>query len=223
MPSLWRKIWRSCVMHFPSTLRCNTLCGKEKYKFGEMANCTLSKKWRIEDELREVIKKDHNIPNTLHNPSGIFLFYIDLCPRSNPQIQAFPLEMWTKSWWHIMACRISKMPTQRYFVPIPGKGIFILMKGLRLHSLRWSCSVTACLQAQSLELCPTVWDPPGLYFAKLLCPWDFPGKNTRMGGCALLQGIFPIQGSSLSLLHCRQILYHWATGEIHSMAELALK
>ena len=86
-----------CTLHFPSTLRCNTLCGKEKYKFGEMAKCTLSKKWRIEDELREVIKKDHNIPNTLHNPSGIFLFYLDLCLRSNPQIQAFPLEMWTKS------------------------------------------------------------------------------------------------------------------------------
>ena len=112
-----------CTLHFPSTLRCNTLCGKEKYKFGEMAKCTLSKKWRIEDELREVIKKDHNIPNTLHNPSGIFLFYLDLCLRSNPQIQAFPLEMWTKSWWHIMACRISKMRTQRYFALIPGKGI----------------------------------------------------------------------------------------------------
>ena len=112
-----------CTLHFPSTLRCNTLCGKEKYKFGEMAKCTLSKKWRIEDELREVIKKDHNIPNTLHNPSGIFLFYLDLCLRSNPQIQAFPLEMWTKSRWHIMACRISKMRTQRYFALIPGKGI----------------------------------------------------------------------------------------------------
>lgn len=87
------------------------------------AKCSLSKKWRVEDELREVVKKDYNIPNTLHNPSGFFLFYLDFCPRSNPQTQAFPLEMWTKSWWHIMACRISKMPTQRYFVLIPGKGI----------------------------------------------------------------------------------------------------
>ena len=26
--------------------------------------------------------------------------------------------------------------------------------------------------------------------------------------CDLLQGIFPIRGSNLGLLHCRQILYH---------------
>ena len=29
----------------------------------------------------------------------------------------------------------------------------------------------------------------------------------------LLQGIFPIQGSNLHLLHCRQILYHRVTWE----------
>ena len=34
-------------------------------------------------------------------------------------------------------------------------------------------------------------------------------------GChALLQGIFPIQGSNLGLLHCRQILYCWVTREV---------
>ena len=37
---------------------------------------------------------------------------------------------------------------------------------------------------------------------------DFPGKNTGMGCHALLQGIFPTQGSYPGLLHCRQILYH---------------
>ena len=38
-------------------------------------------------------------------------------------------------------------------------------------------------------------------------PWDSPGKNTGAGCHSLLQGIFPIQGSNLGLLHCRQILY----------------
>ena len=28
----------------------------------------------------------------------------------------------------------------------------------------------------------------GLYTARLLCPWDFPGKNTGVGCHALLQG-----------------------------------
>ena len=42
--------------------------------------------------------------------------------------------------------------------------------------------------------------------ARLLCPWDSLGKNTG-GGChAILQGIFPTQGSNPSLLH---LLYCW--------------
>ena len=44
--------------------------------------------------------------------------------------------------------------------------------------------------------------------ASLLCPWDFPGKNTRVGCHFLLQGIFLTQGSNLGLLLCRQILYN---------------
>ena len=35
----------------------------------------------------------------------------------------------------------------------------------------------------------------------------FPGKNTGVGCHFLLQGIFPTQGSNLSLLHGKQILY----------------
>ena len=37
---------------------------------------------------------------------------------------------------------------------------------------------------------------------------DSPGKNTGVGCHALLQGIFPTQGSNPGLPHCRQILYH---------------
>ena len=50
--------------------------------------------------------------------------------------------------------------------------------------------------------------PHGLQTTRLLCPCNSLGKNTRVGCHALLQGIFPIQGSNPSLLHCRQILYH---------------
>lgn len=32
-------------------------------------------------------------------------------------------------------------------------------------------------------------------------PLDFPGKNTRMSCCFLLQGIFPTQGLNVCLLH----------------------
>ena len=40
---------------------------------------------------------------------------------------------------------------------------------------------------------------------RLLCPWNSPGKNTGVGCHALLQGIFPTQGSNLHLLS----LLHW--------------
>ena len=44
--------------------------------------------------------------------------------------------------------------------------------------------------------------PHGLY-----SPWNFPGQNTGLGSCSLLQGIFPTQGSNPALSHCRRILY----------------
>ncbi|CAI9159657.1 unnamed protein product [Rangifer tarandus platyrhynchus] len=37
--------------------------------------------------------------------------------------------------------------------------------------------------------------PHGPKPARLLCPWDFPGKNTGGGSHAILLGIFPTQGS----------------------------
>ena len=43
--------------------------------------------------------------------------------------------------------------------------------------------------------------------ARLLCPWNSPGKNTRVGSHSLLPVSFPTQGSNAGLLHCRQILH----------------
>ena len=41
------------------------------------------------------------------------------------------------------------------------------------------------------QLCPALCD---LQPSKLLCPWNFPGKNTGVGCHFLLQGIFLTQG-----------------------------
>ena len=38
-------------------------------------------------------------------------------------------------------------------------------------------------------------------------------ENTGVSCHGFLQGIFPTQGSNPCFLHCRQILYRWATGE----------
>ena len=48
----------------------------------------------------------------------------------------------------------------------------------------------------------------GLWPTKLLCPRDSPGKNTRVGCYAFLQGIFSTQVSNPGLLYCKQLLYH---------------
>ena len=40
------------------------------------------------------------------------------------------------------------------------------------------------------------------------CPWNSPGKNTRVGCHFLLQEVFLTHGSNLGVLHGRQILYH---------------
>ena len=55
-----------------------------------------------------------------------------------------------------------------------------------------------------VQLFVTPWTQP----TRLLCPWNSPGKNTRVNCCSLLQGVIPTQESNLGLLHCRQILYH---------------
>ena len=47
----------------------------------------------------------------------------------------------------------------------------------------------------SNSLWPQVQQP-----ARLLCPWDFPGKNTGLGYHLLLQGIFLIQGLNPPIL-----------------------
>ena len=46
--------------------------------------------------------------------------------------------------------------------------------------------------------------------ARLLCPWESPGKNTGVGWHAVLQGIFLTQGLNLHLVG----LLHWQAGSL---------
>ena len=66
----------------------------------------------------------------------------------------------------------------------------------------WPVSTSAkCYTLQVLT-------PQAIPLARLLCPWDFPGKNTGGGRHPLLQEIFPTYGWNPRLLLGRQILYH---------------
>ena len=61
-----------------------------------------------------------------------------------------------------------------------------------------------CLVAQS---CPTLGYPMDYSLQCSSVHGDLPGKNTGVGCHALLQGIFPNQGSNPGLLHCCLFLY----------------
>ena len=62
-----------------------------------------------------------------------------------------------------------------------------------------------CLVAQS---CPTLCDPRDCSPPGPSVHVDSPpGKNSGVGCQAILQEIFPTQGSNSDLQHCRQILY----------------
>ena len=66
----------------------------------------------------------------------------------------------------------------------------ILRTSLVLLSALRSCSVVSS----------SLWSH-GLRAAKLLCPWDFPGKNTGVGCHFLLQGSFLTRGLNPHPLH----------------------
>ena len=59
------------------------------------------------------------------------------------------------------------------------------------------------------QLYLTLGNPMDYKLARLLCPWNSPGKNTGVGSHSLLQGSNP------GLLHFRQILYHLSHQESH--------
>ena len=71
------------------------------------------------------------------------------------------------------------------------------------EALTGICAVL-CLVTQS---CPTVCDPMDCSPPGSSVLGDSPGLNTGVGCHALLQRIFPTQGSYPGLLHCRLILY----------------
>ena len=67
-----------------------------------------------------------------------------------------------------------------------------------------ACAVL-CLVAQS---CSTLCDSMDYSPSSSSVHGDSPGKNTRVGCHALLQGICPTQGSNPGLPHCRWIFFY---------------
>ena len=89
----------------------------------------------------------------------------------------------------------------------------VIIKSYMLKSCFYFFKLCCLLQRLSvcllnLSVVSGSLQPHGLLPARLFCPWDSLGKNTRVGSHSLLQGIFLTQGLNLDLLNCKQILYH---------------
>ena len=62
------------------------------------------------------------------------------------------------------------------------------------------------VESLAAQSCLTLCNPVDRRLPRLLCQWDFPGKNTGVDRHFLLQTIFTIQGLNPGLPHCRQML-----------------
>ena len=103
-----------------------------------------------------------------------------------------------------------------FWPPLPGYACCNTLFALGLSGFGW-CLPTVlapkncwtwhvlCLVAQS---CTILYNPLDYSLPGSSAHGDSPGKNTGVGCQALLQRIFPNQGSNPGLPHCRQILYH---------------
>ena len=90
----------------------------------------------------------------------------------------------------------------------------------------WSCCAFSgssafvrccCFYCLGTQFCPTL-ATPWTVAPRLLCPWDFPGKNTGVGCHFLLPGIFLTQGSNLCLLYWQVdslLLSHLGSPTLH--------
>ena len=92
-------------------------------------------------------------------------------------------------------------------------------QGIPWMSILSEIRTVLCLVAQS---CPTLFSPMACSSPGSSVHGDSPGKNTGVGCHALLQGIFPIQESNQSLLHCSRFFTSWANWEAHSIQVLLL-
>ena len=86
-----------------------------------------------------------------------------------------------------------------------------------LHSLKNYCELQSALLVWIVYSCVRLCSvmsyslrPHGLELARLLCPWNFPGKDTGVGCHFLLPGILQTQGSNLCLL----CLLHWQASSL---------
>ena len=113
----------------------------------------------------------------------------------------------TKDWTQVSTLQADSLPTEP-----PGTytlGQVNYFPWLRLHKADHGLVNFCCNHWVMSNSFVTLGTMP----ARLLCPWDFPGKNTGVGCHFLLQGVFLTRDWTWvsciagGILHWRQILY----------------
>ena len=116
--------------------------------------------------------------------------------------------LWVILWDELLIVCRSRPPGFKWEVTL-GRALplsmpqFLVSMWMRGHSFKHACMLSHFSHVQPFE---TLWT----IAARLLCPWDSSGKNTRVVCHFFLQEIFLTQGSNSGLqhlLHCRRILY----------------
>ena len=109
------------------------------------------------------------------------------------------LQAWILEQIAIPFSRGSSLPRDQTWVSCIGRQLLY-------HQHHLESLILAMCYVLFAQLCPTL-QLHGLQPARLLCPWNSPGKNTGVGSHSLLQGIFPTEELNPGLLRHRQILY----------------
>ena len=114
--------------------------------------------------------------------------------------------------WKILCCILGQWPVScKYFLGTVNTNANNSIRILCCDAPYWYfCSDCVCMYAQSLS-CLQYWASLWTIACQApLCPWDFQGKNTRVGCHFLFQGNFPTQGWNPYLLR----LLHWWAGSL---------
>ena len=84
-------------------------------------------------------------------------------------------------------------------------------KSVYLNGICRACTLVSFVLCCAVRSCISLSATP--QESRLLCPWDFLGRNTGVGCHFLLQGIFPTKGSNSHLLHWQADFFFFLTTE----------
>ena len=141
-------------------MSCGTSLGSEVWN-GPRSTASLTKLWRVVMRTQETvgwgIRSRHGSPSYTCDP-----------PESAPAAGA---EMW---WWEGPLQRAQRKRKPRKDLEILLENVFLVYKLGQNTGLSEVESVSCSVMSDSL------WSH-GLQSTRLLCPWDFPGKNIGVG------------------------------------------